>query len=130
MTKTRGQFHAGQSQCVPGDAGKGERRTIFDPEVDVYLMQDVAHTRRGRVGEQDEAQIGGCLVKVQLVVGGAVADEGVVVAAELADHVAQGKDGAEDELGVVGGGGRLGRHRSLPGRRGGEPGLGIDAFGW
>lgn len=54
---------------------------------------------------------------MQLVLGGAVADEGVVVAAELAGHVAQGEDGAEDELGVVGGGARVGD----VGGRSGEP---------
>lgn len=65
-------------------------------------MQHVAHARRGRVGQENEAQVGGRLVKVQLVLPRAVADEGVVVAAELARHVAQREDGAEDELGVVG----------------------------
>ncbi len=39
---------------------------------------------------------------MQLVLGGAEGDEGVVVAAELAHHVAQAEDGAEDQLGVVG----------------------------
>ena len=97
-------------------------------------MQHVAHAQRGRVGEDDEAQVGGGLVKVQLVLRGAVADEGVVVAAELADHVAQGKDGAEEELGVVGrrrrgcgvGCGGIGVGW-VCGR--GEPGLGVDALG-
>jgi hypothetical protein len=39
---------------------------------------------------------------VQLVLRGAVADEGVVVTAELTRHVAQGEEGTEDELSVVG----------------------------
>jgi hypothetical protein len=43
---------------------------------------------------------------VQLVVGGTVAHEGVVVTAELADHVAEREDGAKDEFGVIGGRGR------------------------
>ena len=83
-------------------------------------MQHVAHAHCARVGEQDEAQVGGRLVEVQLVAGGAVADEGVVVTAELADHVSQGEDGAEDELGVIrGGGGEAGGARGHA--VGGEP---------
>ena len=70
-------------------------------------MQDIPHAHRARVGQHDEAQIRRCLVKVHLVVAGAIADKGVVLPAELAHHVAQGEDGAEDELGVVRGGGRL-----------------------
>lgn len=30
------------------------RRTVFDVNVDVYLMQNVAHVRRANVGEHDE----------------------------------------------------------------------------
>lgn len=78
-------------------------------------MKDVAHAQGPRVGEEDEAEVGGGLVVVQLVVGRLEADEGVVVAAQLAYHVAQGEDGAEDELGVVGGR-RLGA-RGAVGRR-------------
>lgn len=97
------------------------RLTIFNPEINVYLVQDVAHARRGRVGQQNEPQVGGGLVKVQLVLPRPVADEGVVVAAELARHVPQGEDGAEYELRVVRRGGvRRGEHR--PGRRGSSSG--------
>lgn len=64
-------------------------------------MEDVAHAEGAGLGQQGEAQARGRLVVVQLVLGGAVGDEGVVVAAELAHHVAQAEDGAEDELGVV-----------------------------
>jgi len=64
-------------------------------------MQHVAHARRGRVGQHDEPQIARRLVVVQFVLPRAVADEGVVVAAQLAHHVAQREDGAEDQLGVV-----------------------------
>jgi hypothetical protein len=53
---------------------------------------------------------------VQLVLARPVADEGVVVAAELAGHVAEGEDGSEDELGVVGAGGYGGRGGFLVGR--------------
>lgn len=77
------------------------QRTVFDPEVDVDLVQDVAHAHGGGVGQQDEAQVGRGLVVVHAVLAGAVGDEGVVLAAKLADHVAQAEDGAEDELGVV-----------------------------
>lgn len=64
---------------------------------------------------------------MQLVLPGAIADKGVVLAAEFARHVAEGEDGAEDEFGVVGagdvgvGGGGVG---------GREPGLVVDAFRW
>jgi hypothetical protein len=88
--------------------GPATRHTIFDPEVDVYLVQDVAHAHGRRVGEEHEAQVGRGLVVVHAVLPRAVGDEGVVVAAQLADHVAQAKDGAEDELGVVLGPGALG----------------------
>lgn len=40
---------------------------------------------------------------MQLVLAGAEAYEGVVITTELPDHVAEGEDGAEDELGVIGG---------------------------
>lgn len=75
--------------------------TILDPEIDVDLVEDVAHAEGAGLGQQGEAQARGRLVVVQLVLGGAVGDEGVVVAAELAHHVAQAEDGAEDQLGVV-----------------------------
>lgn len=65
-------------------------------------MQDVAHAEGAGLGQQGEAQVRGRLVVVHLVLGGAEGDEGVVVAAELAHHVPQAEDGAEDELGVVG----------------------------
>lgn len=74
-------------------------------------MQHIPHAGRRGIGNHDEAQVGGRLVKVQLVLARPVADEGVVVAAELAGHVAEGEDGAKDELGIV----RVGRY----GRRGG-----------
>lgn len=64
-------------------------------------MQDVPHAHGARVRQQDEPQVCRRLVEVQLVVGRAVAYEGIVVTAELAHHVAQGEDGAEDELCVV-----------------------------
>ncbi|ROW12810.1 hypothetical protein VMCG_00780 [Cytospora schulzeri] len=76
--------------------------------VDVDLVQDIPHAHGGRVGQHDEAQVGGGLVVVHAVLPGAVADEGVVLAAQLADYVAQAEDGAEDELGVVLGARRLG----------------------
>ena len=64
-------------------------------------MQHVAHAQDGGVGEHDEPRIAGRLVIVQFVLAGAEADEGVVVAAKLAHHVAQREDGSEDELGIV-----------------------------
>lgn len=65
-------------------------------------MQHIPHTRRRRIRQHHKAQVSRRLVKVQLVLSRAVADKGVVVAAELARHVAQRKDGAKDELCVVG----------------------------
>lgn len=79
-------------------------------------MQHIPHARRRGIGNHDEAKIRGRLVKVQLVLARPVADEGVVVAAELAGHVAEGEDGSEDELGVVGAGGYGGRGGFLVGR--------------
>lgn len=64
-------------------------------------MQDVAHAEGAGLGEHGEAQVGRGLVVVQLVVGGAEGDEGVVVAAELAHHVPQAEHGAEDQLRVI-----------------------------
>jgi hypothetical protein len=98
--------------------------TILNPQADIDLVQDVAHAQGACVGEENEAEIRGRLVEVELVVCCSVADEGVVVATELADHVAEGEDGAEDELCVVGGG------TGLVGLAGGrEPGFGVDALG-
>ena len=77
------------------------KHTVLHPEVYVDLVQHIAHAHRTRVGDDDEAQVGGRLVEMQLVVGGAVAHECVVVTAELANHVAEGEDGAENEFGVV-----------------------------
>lgn len=90
-------------------------------------MQHIAHARGPGIRNHDEAQVRGRLVKVQLVLPRAVADKGVVVAAELADHVAEGEDGAEDELCVVGARGQDGGGRA--GDLGGQPGFGVDAFG-
>lgn len=64
-------------------------------------MQHIAHTHGGRVGEEDEAQVRRRLIVVQPVLPRAERNKGVIFAAELAHNVAQGKDGAEDELGVI-----------------------------
>lgn len=52
-------------------------------------MQNIPHAQGAGLGQKGEAQVGGGLVVVELVVGGAVGEEGVVVAAELAHHIAQ-----------------------------------------
>lgn len=65
---------------------------------------------------------------MQLVLSGAVTDEGVVVAAELAHHVAQTEDGSEEELGVV----AAGRRRAIGLvllLRAGKPRFGVNALG-
>lgn len=75
--------------------------TVLNPEVDVDLVEDVAHAEGAGLGEHGEAEVGRGLVVVELVVLGAERDEGVVLAAQLADHVAQAEDRAEDQLCVV-----------------------------
>lgn len=64
---------------------------------------------------------------MQLVLPCAVADEGVVVAAELSGHVAQGKHGAEYELRVVRGGSMRRREYGARRSRGAAAGAGIRA---
>lgn len=122
---------------------------ILNIQIRPYLMQVGPQIIQLRVCEHDELHAGGSLVVVQLVVAGAVREEGVVLAAELGDHVAQGEDEAEDELLVVGGagagggcggGGWVGR-RGEGGRGGagawglgggcsGRPAARVDALGW
>lgn len=77
-------------------------------------MQHIPHACRRGIRYHDKAKVGGRLVEMKLVLARSVADEGIVVAAELASHVAEGKDGSEDELGVI----RASRY----GGRGGGPG--------
>lgn len=81
---------------------------------------------------------------MQPVLARAVRYEGIVFAPQLAHHVAQRKDGAEDELGVVLGAvagegrggcscGTVGRLAGCRGRgrglRGGKPFFSVDALG-
>lgn len=61
-------------------------------------MPQIDHAR---IRQHDELQIRRRLEIVQLVDGGAVGDEVVVRPAQLAHHVPQREDGAEDQLGVV-----------------------------
>ena len=122
---------------------------VLDVQIRPYLMQVRAQIIQLRVGEHDELHARRGLVVVQLVLAGAVAEEGVVGAAELLHHVAQREDQAEDELlvvlvlgalglgqGVAIGGyatGGLGARRLGRGRRrrcGGGPAAGVDALGW
>lgn len=69
-------------------------------------MQHISHTHGRGIRQQDKAQVGRGLVVVQAVLGRTVGDEGVVLAAQLAHHIPQAEDGAEDKLGVVLGTGR------------------------
>ena len=71
-------------------------------------MKYIPHTHGPSIRQENKSQIGRRLVKVKLVVRGPVAYEGVIVTAELADHVAQREDGSENELCVVGGVGGFG----------------------
>lgn len=115
------------------------------------LMQHGAHVADARVRQQDQFELGRGFEVVQFVLGGAVGEELVGGAAELADHAAEGEDGAEDEFGVVfefegafggdgeggfwgGGGGGVVEEGVAGGVAGGGgrggPALGVDAFGW
>ena len=74
---------------------------ILDVQIGPDLMQVLAEIDHLCVGEHDKLHARGRLVVVQLVLAGAVGEEGVVGAAELGDEVAQGEDETEDELLVV-----------------------------
>lgn len=106
-------------------------------------MQDIPHAHGGGIRQHDESQVGRGLVVVHAVLAGAIADEGIVFAAQLAHDIAQTKDGAKDEFGIVRGAGDLFRGGSVRGRscftgdrgwrgglRGWKPVLGIDALRW
>lgn len=69
-------------------------------------MQDIPHTGGVRLGQHSESQITRRFVVVQLVLASSEADECIVVAAQLAHHVAQREYGTEDQLGIVAGSSR------------------------
>lgn len=73
----------------------------FDIEICPNLVEDDAQAVDFGVGEHDKLQPRGRLIVVELVFAGAVAEEGIVLAAELVRHVAEGEDQAEDELRVI-----------------------------
>lgn len=64
-------------------------------------MQHIPHARRRGICYHYEAKVGRRLVEMQLILAGPVANEGVVVAAELAGHVTERENGSEDEFGVI-----------------------------
>lgn len=64
-------------------------------------MHHIPHAQRPRVRQHDKPQVARRLVVVQLVLGGPVGNKRVVLAAQLAHHVAQREHGAENQLGVV-----------------------------
>jgi len=81
-------FSGGEGKWRLGRDEKNKKSlTIFDPEIDIDLMEHVAHAEGARLSQHGKAQVRGRLVVVELVVGGPVRDEGVVVATELAHHV-------------------------------------------
>lgn len=49
--------------------------TVFDVEVDVYLLQGNPHAARVRIREHDEFGIGWCFVIMQLILARPVANE-------------------------------------------------------
>jgi hypothetical protein len=74
---------------------------VFDIQVRPDLVEVLSQVDDFCVGEHDELHAGGCFVVMKLVLAGAIGEEGVVIAAELGDHIAQGEDEPEDELLVV-----------------------------
>lgn len=74
---------------------------ILDVQIGPNLMQVLAQVNHLCIGEHDKLHARGRLVVVQLVLAGAVAEEGVVGAAQLGNEVAQRKDEAKDELLIV-----------------------------
>ena len=99
------------------------RQRILHHKLDIQrrpdLMQHRPHGSRPGVREKHEFQLRGRLEVVQFVLGRAVGEEGVVLAAELSDETAEREDGAEDEFGVVGGFGLGAEGRGCCGGRGG-----------
>lgn len=106
-TTTRQRQHAAKDAVQPTPLWRFSAHTIFDPKIDIDLVQDIAHAHGGGVCQHDKPQVGRCLVVVHTVLAGAVADEGIVFATQLSYDVAQTKDGTEDELGIIGGAGDL-----------------------
>ena len=105
----------------------GGRQWVLDDILDVQVRPDLVEiwpqvVHLG-VGEHDELHAGGRLVVVELVFAGAVGEEGVVVAAELGDEVAQGEDEAKHQLLVVGIGEGLARGGAIPTARDARGGL-------
>jgi hypothetical protein len=86
---------------------------ILDIQVCPDLVEILPQIDDLCVCEHDKLHARRCLVVVQLVFASAVGEEGVVVAAELGDHVAQGEDEAKHELLVVGLREGLARGRSV-----------------
>lgn len=64
-------------------------------------MKHIPHAHGRGIRQEDKAQVGRRLVVMQTVLPGSVANESVVLAAQLADHVPQTEDGTEYELGVI-----------------------------
>ncbi len=85
---------------IPRREGK-TRPTKLHIKVDINLIQHVPQIDHARIRQHDELQVRRRLEVVQLVDGGAVGDEVVVRPAQLAHHVPQREDGAEDQLRVV-----------------------------
>lgn len=92
--------------------------TVFDVDVNVYLMQDVTHVWRTLIGEHDELYRCEGLIVVQLVLPGseryealsllavciyppAIALIPVVVSSKLPHHVAQREYSSEHQLRII-----------------------------
>ena len=70
-------------------------------QINVNLMQHIPHIQRLRVRQHDELDTRRRLVVMQLILSRPEADEAIIWTAELAHHVPQREDRAEDELCVI-----------------------------
>lgn len=53
--------------------------TILNPQINIDLMEYIAHWHGSCICDHDKAQVAWCLVEMQFVVGGAVRNEGIII---------------------------------------------------
>jgi hypothetical protein len=93
--------------------GKRVLDDVLDVQVCPDLVEVLPQVDDLCVCEHDKLHACRRLVVVQFVFAGTIREEGVVVAAELGDHVAQGEDEAKHELLIVGLGEGFARGRGI-----------------
>lgn len=64
-------------------------------------MQHIPHIQRLRIRQHHKLDTRRCLVVMQLILSRPIADKAIIWTAELANHVPQREDRAEDELCIV-----------------------------